>query len=127
MAEPIVFISNQRIKPGRLEEYIEYYREVAALTEATKPGTLAHIAYLSEDGTEATVVHVFPDAESLERHLQGVGEIARKAYEFMEIVGIEIYGRPGDAVLATMMRIAGSGAALSIKPQPIGGYLRLRE
>jgi pyridoxamine 5'-phosphate oxidase len=32
MSEPIVFISHQRIKPGKLEKYKQYYRRVAEFT-----------------------------------------------------------------------------------------------
>jgi hypothetical protein len=124
MSEPIVFISNQRIKPGKLEGYKQYYREVAEFTEANKPGTVAHLGYLSEDGAEATVVHVFSDAESMERHMRGVGKISEKAAEFMEIVSWQIYGRPSNAVLEGMLKIAGPKLTLTIKPQPIGGYIR---
>ena len=125
MSEPIVFISKQRIKPGKLEGYKRYYREVAEFTEANKPGTVAHLAYLSEDGAEATVVHVFPDAQAMEAHMRGVGKIAEKSAEFMEVVGWEIYGRPSNAVLEGMLKLAGPKVTLSIKPQPIGGYIRL--
>lgn len=126
MSEPIVFISNQRIKESKLDGYKQYYRQVAELTEANKPGTVAHLAYVNEEGTEASVVHIFPDAESMELHMQGVGEIAKKAYEFMEIVSFEIYGKPSDTVLEMMKQIAGSGITLNIKPQPIGGYIRFK-
>jgi len=44
----------------------------------------------------------------------------------IEIISFEIYGKPSDAVLDLMMQIAGSGVGLSIKPQRIGGYIRLR-
>jgi hypothetical protein len=125
MSGPIVFISNQRIKPGKLEAYKQYYLQVAALTEANKPGTVAHLGYLSEDGAEATIVHLFLDAEAMERHMRGVGKIAEKAAEFMEIVSWQIYGRPSDAVLEGMLKIVGPRVTLSVKPQPIGGYIRL--
>jgi quinol monooxygenase YgiN len=125
MSEPIVFISNQRIKEGKLDEYTQAYRQVAELTEANKPGTVAHLAYVNEDGTEMSIVHVFPDAESMELHMQGVDELAKKAFQFMEIVSFEIYGKPSDTVLETMKKIVGSGVTLNIKPQPIGGYIRL--
>jgi len=121
MSEPIVFISNQRIKPGKLEGYKQYYQEVAEFTEANKPGTVAHLGYLNEAGTEATVVHVFPDAESMERHMRGIDRIAQKSVEFMEVVSWQIYGRPSDAVLEGMLKIAGPKVTLSIKPQPVGG------
>ncbi len=126
MSGPIVFISNQRIKEGKLDEYTQAYRQVAELTEANKPGTVAHLAYVNKDGTEMSIVHIFPDAESMELHMQGVDELAKKAYEFMEIVSFEIYGKPSDTVLERMLKIAGSGVTLNIKPQPIGGYIRLK-
>jgi len=126
MSEPIVFISNQRIKEGKLDGYKQYYRQVAELTEANKPGTVAHLAYANEDGTAVSIVHIFPDAESMELHMLGVDELAKKASEFMEIVSFEIYGRPSDTVLETMKKIAGSGVTLNIKPQPIGGYIRFK-
>ena len=126
MSEPIVFISNQRIKEGKLDGYKQYYRQVAELTEANKPGTVAHLAYVNKEGTEMSIVHTFPDAESMELHMKGVDELAKKAYEFMEIVSFEIYGSPGDTVLEMMQQAAGSRVALNIKPQPIGGYIRLK-
>ena len=52
MPEPIIFIAHQKIKKGRTEEYKKYYQEVAEWMEANKPQTAAHIAYVSEDGTE---------------------------------------------------------------------------
>jgi quinol monooxygenase YgiN len=126
VSEPIVFISNQRIKPGKLEGYKQQYREVAAFTEANKPGTVAHLAYLSEDGSEATVVHVFPDAQAMEAHMRGIGPIAQKAAEFMEVVSWQIYGRPSNAVLEGMLKLAGPKVTLSIKTENVGGYLRLK-
>jgi hypothetical protein len=126
MSNPIIFISHQRIKEGKLEEYKKNYLQVAAMTEATKPGTAAHLAYLNEDGTEASIVHIFPDAESMELHMKGVGELAKKAYQFMEVESFEIYGTLSDNILAGMVQIAGSGVKLNLKPQSVGGYIRLK-
>ena len=58
--------------------------------------------------------------------MKGVDELATKAYQFMEIESFEIYGRPSDNILARMMQIAGSGVTLDIKPQSVGGYIRLK-
>lgn len=126
MSEPIIFISNQRIKEGKLDGYKQYYRQVAELTKANKPGTVAHLAYANEEGTEVSIVHIFPDAECMELHMVGVDALAKKGYEFVEITSFEIYGRPSDKVLGIMMQIAGSGVALHLKSQPIGGYIRLK-
>lgn len=126
MSNPIIFISHQRIKEGKLEDYKKYYLQVASMTEATKPGTAAHLAYLNDEGTKVSIVHIFSDAESMELHMKGVDELAKKAYQYIEIESFEIYGRPSDKVLAGMMQIAGAGVTLDIKPQSVGGYIRLK-
>ena len=126
MSEPIVFISNQRIKEGKLDEYKQLYRQVAEMTEENKLGTVGHLAYVNDDGSEMSIVHIFPDAESMELHMHGVDELAAKAFEYMEIVSFEVYGRPSDSVLERMQQIAGSGIRLYLKSGPIGGYIRLQ-
>jgi hypothetical protein len=125
MSEPIVFISNQRVKEGKLEGYKDYYRQVAEQAKANKPGTLAHLAYLNEEGSELSIIHIFPDAEAMELHMKGVDELAKKAYEYVEILSFEVYGKPADMVLERMMQIVGSGITLNIRPQLIGGYIRV--
>ena len=124
MSEPIVFISHQRVKEGKLEGYKQYYRQVAEGAQANKPGTIAHLAYLKEDGSELSIIHIFPDAEAMELHMVGVDQLAKKAYEYVEILSFDIYGQPTEVVLERMMQIVGSGIALNIKPQRIGGYIR---
>jgi hypothetical protein len=60
----------------------------------------------------------------MEMHMKGVDELAKKAFEYVEILSFEVYGTPPEAVLERMMQIAGSGIALNIRPQLIGGYIR---
>jgi hypothetical protein len=75
---------------------------------------------------EKSIIHIFPDAESMELHMIGVDELAKMAYEYVEILSFEIYGKPADTVLERMMQIVGSPIGLNIKPQLIGGYLRFK-
>ena len=126
MSEPIVFISKQRIKEGKLDGFKPLYRQSAEFMETNKPGTVGFLAYLSDDGTEVSIIHVFSDADAMELPMQGVGERAKDAYEFLEPVSLEVYCRPTLAVLEMMKQIAGSGVTLSVKPQPLGGYIRFR-
>jgi hypothetical protein len=126
MSEPIVFISHQRVKEGKLEGYKQYYRQVAEQAKANKPGTVAHLAYHNEEGSELSIIHIFPNAEAMELHMRGVDELAKKAYEYVEILGFEIYGTPADTVLERMVQIVGSGITLNIRPQLIGGYIRFK-
>jgi hypothetical protein len=126
MSEPIVFISTHRIKESRLDEFKLYLQQGSRVIEASKPRTVAFLAYLDEDGTTVRIVHIFPDPEAMELHMEGVGERAKGAYEFLEPVGFAIYGKPDDRVMQMMMQqSAGSGAILEVMPQHVAGYIRL--
>jgi hypothetical protein len=124
MANPITFISRNRVKSGMIEQFIKHYGRSIPPIEANKPGTLLQVAYMNEDATEVTIVRIFPDADALNAQLQGADQRSKVAYEFIEPASIEIYGTPSDLTLETMRRIAGSGIDVSVFPQFIGGFIR---
>ena len=124
MTEPIVFISRNRIKEGKSEEFRLHYRDSIPPIMAGKPGTLAQLAYENEDATEVTVVRLFPSAEALDLQIQGADERSKKTYEFIEPISIEIFGTPNPATVEKMKKIAGSGVVVSISPYYIDGFIR---
>jgi hypothetical protein len=126
VAEPIVFISHSTFKEGMFAGYRDMSREVTPLIERDKPGTVVFLQYASDDDSELHIVHVFPDADAMTRHLEGANERVAKALEFIDVVGYEIYGSPNEDVLERMQGFAKeSGATLTVRPHHIGGYLRL--
>lgn len=125
MPEPVVFISRNRVKEGRLKELERFLRDGTERLRREKPGTVAFLAYVSEDGTDATIVHVFPDADAMDRHMEGVTERTEESAQFIESAGMEIYGQPNEATVQMFKRIAESGVPVSFRPRHIGGYLRL--
>jgi hypothetical protein len=124
MSEPIIFVSQQRIKPGKLEGYRQFAQNIAAQFEANRPGTVSFLGYTNEAGTEATFIYTFPSAEAMQAHVQYAAEVAKGSSEFIDVLRLEIYGRPTDAILDGMRKLAGSGVTLIVKPQSLGGYLR---
>jgi hypothetical protein len=126
MSEPIVFISRHKVKEGKLDAFKQFYLEGVKVLEGEKPGTVAQLAYLNEDGTEVAIVHVFPNADAMDLHVEGADERSRRTYEFVQPAAFEVYGSPSDRVLEMFKRAAGSGADLSIRPQQLGGLIRLR-
>lgn len=126
MSEAIVFITHHRIKDGKLDGFREHYSEGTKSLQTEKPQTVVFLGYLNEGGTEATFVHIFPDADSMDLHMQGVEERAGAAYEFLEPQRFEIYGTPSDGVLDGMRQAAAaSGAELGVRPESLGGFTRL--
>jgi quinol monooxygenase YgiN len=125
MSEPIVFISHHRVKPEKLHELEAVMREMWAAMEQEKPRTLMNLAYVNEDGTEITFMHAFADPEAMQLHWQGADERTNTAYEFIEPIGFEIYGAPGEQILQGMRAEATGGPTLTLFPEYVTGFLRL--
>ena len=87
MSGPIVFISHNAVKEGKLEGFRDAFGAVAEALDAEKPGTVVFLAFADEDGSEVSVVHVFPDADAMGRHLEGVQERMGTALEFIQTRG----------------------------------------
>lgn len=126
MSESMVLIARQKIKEGKLEGYEQNFLEVMNFIQPNKPNTLGFLDYVNEEGTEAVLIQIYANAEAMEQHVQGLGEIAKKSYEFMDVMSFEIYGSPTEAYLAMMSNLAKSGVPVKIMPRNIGGYLRLK-
>ncbi|HEX2031627.1 MAG TPA: hypothetical protein VHL78_09530 [Actinomycetota bacterium] len=126
MSDPIVFISHSRVKEGKLDGFKRYFGEGTLLLEQGKPRTVAFLAYGSDEGDEVTIVHVFPDAEAMALHMEGVRERAAAAYEFIESKGFEIYGPAPEQIVGMMRRAATEGVTVTVHRDHLGGFLRLR-
>lgn len=127
MTQPIVFISRNRIRPGKLAEFRQHYQTSLPLTLENKPDTLTQLAYENEAGTEVTVVRLFPDADALDSQINGADVRSKKTYEFIEPISIEIFGCSNPVTLEKMLQITGAGIAVNIVPYYSGGFMRLME
>ncbi len=124
MPEAVVFISRNKVKDGMLEAFRRHYRESLQPTLEGKPGTLVQLGYETEDGSEFTVVRIFPDADALDQQILGADERSKKTYTFIEPTGIEIFGTPNPATLEKMLKVAGMGIPVKISPYYDGGFIR---
>lgn len=123
-SEPIVFISRNKIKEGKADEFRNHYQDSIQPIFDGKPATFAQLGYENEEVAEFTVVRIFPNADALDLQLQGADERSMKTYEFIEPTSIEIFGTPNPATLNKMKKIAGSGIPVSISPHYLGGFIR---
>jgi hypothetical protein len=124
MAEPIVFISRNRIKEDKINEFRNHYRDRIPMIFEEKPGTLAQLAYLNEEDSEVIIIRIFPSTEALDLQIQGADERSKKTYELIEPLSIEIFGKPTPATLERVKIIAGKGIPVSISPHYIDGFIR---
>jgi quinol monooxygenase YgiN len=127
MSKPIVYISHFKVKEGKLDQVKQRNQEVTEQIKANKPGTVAFLQYLNEEGTELSIIHVFPDADSFDRHVEGAEERAKAAFELIEPTRREVYGKPSDHVLEMLRSPEGSGIAFHTMPRAAGGHIRFQQ
>jgi len=126
MSDPIVFISHFKIKEGKLDDVKQLSQTVSEFIEANKPGTAVFLQYINTEGTELSIIHVFPDAEAFDKHNEGAGERSSKAFEVIVPTRREIYGLPSDQAMAILTPPEGSGITVNQTPQFVDGYIRLK-
>jgi len=126
MSEPFIFIGTHTISEGRLEDFKQSCGELLKVVQANEPRLIAFNIYVDEDGTEASVVQVHPDADSMLFHMQVVRDHISEAYQSVleKTERIDVYGKLSDAVLETIRQLAGSGVPLSVKTHHLGGFTR---
>ena len=123
MTEPIIFVSRNKIREGKAEEFKNKYLASVPVTMDAKPGTIVQLAYQNEFN-EVTIIRLFPSAEALDHQLQGAEDRSKVIYELIEPTGIEIYGSPSIVTVEKMKKIAGSGIPVSISQSYLGGFIR---
>jgi hypothetical protein len=69
VSEPIVFISHNRVKQGKLEAFKASVREFVPVIEREKPETVVFLGYTNEDGTQAQ--RADPRGNARVRHERG--------------------------------------------------------
>lgn len=126
MSAPIVFISHLKVKEGKLEDFTRFAETVAEKIKAEKPGTVAFLQYHNAVKSELSFVHVFPDAEAVDRHIEGVVERSKAASKFIELIRRELNGMPNAEALAMFGPPQGPGSSFHHVPGLLGGYIRLQ-
>jgi quinol monooxygenase YgiN len=127
MADTIVYVDTSIVREGALEELRESIKELVDFVDANEPRILAYNVYFSDDGTRMTIVHMHPDAASLEYHLEVAGPVFRRYVELVRLSSIQFYGEPSEKVLQQSReksRLLGSGAEVSVDPLH-AGFTRL--
>ena len=126
MSGPFIFIATNRLKPGKLADERNRVPGLVDFVEANEPRVIAFNEYVNESGTEVAVVQVHPDADSMAFHMKVVAERAASAYAetVAATTSIQVFGAPSNAVLELLRRQAGTGVALSVKPDHLGGFTR---
>ena len=125
MSDAIVFISRNRVLPGKIDSVRAFLAAGAPMIEGAKPRTVAFLPYLDADGAHLSIVHVFADSASFDLHLAGAEDRSDAAYEFIAPLGFELYGNVSDSARSMFEASAGAaGLELEVFPELPAGFLR---
>jgi quinol monooxygenase YgiN len=99
MSNMIVYVDTSEVREGALEQLKMAMKELVAFIEANEPRLIAYNVFLNDEETRMTVVHIHPDAASLEYHMQVAGPRFQKFVDLVMLSSIDIYGKPSEGVL----------------------------
>jgi len=99
MSESLIIIDTSVIREGKLEDLKTAMNALVAFAEENEPRMIAYQVYLNEDETRVTVIQVHPDPVSAEFHMNLAGPAFSKFAELIQMLEIDVYGRPNSDLL----------------------------
>jgi hypothetical protein len=121
MPGPIVFVGTHRIHEGKLDVAKEASADLAQFVRDNHPRVLHFEIYIDDATREMTVIQIHPDEDSLMLHMQLAGDRLARAYDFLDTVGVRMFGNPSESFKAAAM----GGRSEVIFATPHAGFSRL--
>lgn len=98
-SQPIEWILDMSVVPGKLNDLRALMAEMVAETYASEPGALRYEFWLSADGTHCQVHEQYADDAAVATHLATFGrKFAPRFFAALTKRGAVVYGTPSDAV-----------------------------
>jgi hypothetical protein len=121
MPGPIVFVGTHRIHEGKLDIAKEASADLAQFVRDNHPRVLHFEIYIDDATREMTVIQIHPDEDSLMLHMQLAGDRLARAYDFLDTVGVRMFGNPSESFKDAAM----GGRAEVTFATPYAGFSRL--
>ena len=125
MNDALVVIDTSKIHAGRLPDVQDAIRAMVQFVETNEPRVIAYTVCVNEDGTRMTVVQVHPDSASLELHMRAAAPLFQRFNGLIELVTMDVYGKPSDAVMRQLRQKTNSlGTATIVVHDSYSGFVR---
>jgi hypothetical protein len=112
MSQPLVYVDTSDVHEGALEELKVAIQELAEFIQANEPRLIAYNIYITDDGSQMTVMHMHADSASLDYHMDVAGPRFGSFAHLVTLSSIHIYGEPSEKALRQLhdkARLLGSG------------------
>lgn len=124
MSAPFIVKTVSRVHDGKAAAYRPLAEEICTIAEEQEPRLLAFHIFVTEDERTEVVIQVHPDAESMQHHLEVLGQKVRETADYTDFESLEIYGQPNEALLAWLPHVT-EGIKFTLYPMQWGGFTRL--
>ena len=112
----LIYVDTSDVRDGALAELKWAIEELAAYVGNAQRRMLAYSAFFCDDGRRMTVVHVHPDAASLDDFMTLAGSRFERFAELLALKAIDVYGQPTDDALRRLREkaslLGGNGVAV---------------
>ena len=115
MSKPLVYLDSSDVREGALDELKGAIKELAEFVEVNEPQLISYNVYVSDDGSQITVMHVHPDSASLDHYMDVAGPRFGRFKDLVTLSSIHIYGEPSEKALRQLQdkaRLLGSGEVI---------------
>ena len=99
MSGMVLFVGTYAIPEGGLDAFYAQAKAMTALIRDREPRVLTVGHFVSEDRTEGTTIHLHPDADSFDYHMDVASRMIERGTQTVAVKRIEFYGEPSDEVV----------------------------
>lgn len=124
MTAPFITVTSARVKEGKLADYEKLNRAITELVETEEPRIIAFHVMLTEDRDGLVGMQVHPDAQSMEFHLETIGELIADVSDILEVEEFKVLGQSSEIIDGVMKTMAESGIKVEHVPHHLGGFTR---
>jgi len=121
----LIYVDTSTVRPGTLDELKRAIDQLVEFIDSNEPQILAYNVYLSDDGSQMTVVHIHANSASLDHHMEIAGPAFRRFADLLTLTSISVYGEPSTRAVAQLRDKAAmlGGGTVSIH-SPQAGFAR---
>lgn len=117
-------MTSARVKEGKLADYEQLNRAITELVETEEPRIIAFHVMLTEDRDRLVGMQFHPDSQSMEFHLETVGELIADISDILEVEEFKVLGQSSEIIDGIMKTMAESGIKVEHVPHHLGGFTR---
>ena len=119
MSPPLIYIDTSDVRDGALEELKSAIGDLTDFVESHEPRIVSYSVYFSDDDSRMTVVHVHPDSDSLDYHMEVAGPRFGRFADLLTLSSIHIFGEPSAKAIRELedkVRLLGTGEVTVHRP-----------